>query len=473
TVTLRAARAFVILQRAAQIGQVFDHAPPLEEIRAGRIEFELAFKIRTAQEASDVESHLAASGEVERADVAPPAEVGVAADEPAADAERVPTARSGGVRVRVDIRRLDALMDLVGELVLVREELREWSQRHRSPGFEDLVDRATRLVGDLQREVLQSRMVPVWQVFDRFPRVVRDTARGLGKEVELIVEGKEIELDRSMLDEIGDPLIHLLRNAVDHGVEAPEERVRAGKSRAGRIRLGARRERDTVVLEISDDGRGIRRAALVAKGQELGLLPKDAPASLDDQEMWRLMAHSGLTTAGAVTGVSGRGVGLNVVEDRIRGLGGTVSLESREGVGTIFRLELPLTLAIVRALVVRSHGARYAIPITHARETARSDESAVERADGREWLRWRDELVPFTRLGHVLGGDGAAPGPFPVVALEVGGRRLALAVDELVGEQEIVVKAFHPPQGTLSIFSGATVMPDGRPVLIVDVASLA
>ena len=473
TVTLRAARAFVILQRAAQIGQVFDHVPPLEEIRAGRVEFELAFKIRTAQDASDVESHLAASGEVERADVAPPAETGVGADEPAADAERVPTARSAGVRVRVDIRRLDALMNLVGELVLVREELREWSQWHRSPGFDDLVDRANRLVGDLQREVLQSRMVPVWQVFDRFPRVVRDTARGLGKEVELIVEGKEIELDRSMLDEIGDPLIHLLRNAVDHGVELPEERVRAGKSRAGRVRLAARRERDTVILEISDDGRGIGRAALVAKGQELGLLSKDAPASLDDQEMWRLMAHSGLTTAVAVTGVSGRGVGLNVVEDRIRGLGGTVSMESREGVGTIFRLVLPLTLAIVRALVVRSHGARYAIPITHARETARSDERAVERADGREWLRWRDELVPFTRLGHVLGGDGAAPGSFPVVALEIGGRRLALAVDELVGEQEIVVKAFHSPQGTLSIFSGATVMPDGRPVLIVDVASLA
>lgn len=472
TVTLRAARAFVVLQRAAQIGHVFDHEPPLEEIRAGRIEFGLAFKLRTQQGAPEVERHLEAAGDVERIEVAAPAEPGEGAAERAPEEARAPSARSSGVRVRVDIRRLDALMNLVGELVLVREELREWTQRHRWPGFDDLADRASRLVGDLQREVLQSRMVPVWQVFDRFPRVVRDTARALGKEVELVVEGKEIELDRSMLDEIGDPLIHLLRNAVDHGVEPPEERARAGKPRAGRVRLAARRERATVIIEVSDDGRGIRRSTLVAKGQALGLLPKETPPSLDDQEMWRLMAHAGLTTAAEVTGVSGRGVGLNVVEDRVRSLGGSVALESREGEGTTFRLELPLTLAIVRALVVRSQGARYAIPITHARETTRSGEHAIERANGREWLRWRDELVPFTRLGAVLGGDGATLGPFPVVALEIGSRRLALAVDELVGEQEIVVKAFDPPQGTLSIFSGATVMPDGRPVLIVDVASL-
>lgn len=472
TVTLRAARAVVVLQRAAEIGQAFDPYPSLEAIRTGQFELEFAFRLRTDRTASEVEAHLAGAGELERIEVTPPVEVAGPAPEAADRDAKVAPARAPGVRVRVDIRRLDALMNLVGELVLVREELRELTQRQRSPRLAEIADRASRLVADLQREVIQSRMVPVWQVFDRFPRMIRDAARALGKEVELMVEGKEIELDRSMLDEIGDPLIHLLRNAVDHGIEPPEERARAGKPRAGRVRLAARRERDTVIVEVSDDGRGVARSAIAAKAQALGLLPADASPVLSDPEVWRLMAHPGLTTASEVTGLSGRGVGLNVVEEKVRSLGGTVALESSEGEGTTFRLVLPLTLAIVRALVVRSQGARYAIPIVHARETGRAEERAIERASGREWLRWRDELVPFARLGTLLGGNGGASGAFPIVALEVAGRRLALGVDELVGEQEIVVKTFDPPHGTLSLFAGASVMPDGRPVLIVDVASL-
>ena len=472
-VTMRAARASVVLRRAEQLGPVFAHDPSPEAIRAGRLERDLSFKLRTDADAEAVESHLSAAGEVEHVSVGPPEAAPAEEGPKAEEAARAAPSRAGGVRVRVDIRRLDALMNLVGELVLVREELRDLTRRDPSLALAGVTDRATRLVGELQREVIQSRMVPVWQVFDRFPRVVRDTARSLGKEVELVVEGKEIELDRSMLDEIGDPLIHLLRNAVDHGVEAPEDRARAGKARAGRVRLAARRERETVVIEVSDDGRGIRRSAIVERAQSLGLLPKDAPAAVSDQDLWRLMAHPGLTTAAEVTGLSGRGVGLNVVEEKIRSLGGTVWLETEEGGGTAFRLELPLTLAIVRALVVRSRGTRYAIPVAHARETARWPQAAVRRANGREWLPWREDLVPLTRFGSVLGAEGPDPDPLPVIALEVGGRRFALGVDELVGEQEIVVKTFQPPRGTLSIFSGATVLADGRPVLIVDAASLA
>lgn len=472
TVTMRAARAFVVLRRAGELGEVYDPEPSLEEIRAGRFEHDVRFKLRTGNDAEEVESYLGSAGEVERVEAAAPEEA-VVETPPEAEEARAAPARPTGVRVRVDIRRLDALMNLVGELVLVREELRDFAERHRIDSLSDLANRAARLVGDVQREVLQSRMVPVWQVFDRFPRVVRDTARALGKEVELVLEGKEIELDRSMLDEIGNPLIHLLRNAVDHGVEPPEERARKGKPRAGRVRLAATRERDTVVIELSDDGRGIRRDLVLERAQALGLLPKDAPSSVGDQELWRIMAHPGLSTAPEVTGLSGRGVGLNVVEEKVRTLGGAVWLESREGEGTAVRLELPLTLAILRALVVRSLGTRYAIPITHARETGQWPADVVEQANGREWLRWREDLVPLARLGRVLGGEEPARNPLPVVTLEVGGRRLALAVDEFVGEQEVVVKTFQPPQGTLSIFSGATVMPDGQPVLIVDVASLA
>ena len=484
-VALRGARAAVVLRRAEELGAVFDPTPAREALASGRFEGPIAFRLRTTRPPDEVQAYLAASGEVARVEVVPPdAAAAPAAGEPGAlrpgasaaaeaPAAGVGAARPGGVRVRVDIRRLDALMNLVGELVLVREELRREANRRDAPELRDLADRASRIVADLQREVLQSRMVPVWHAFDRFPRVVRDTARALGKEVELVVEGKEIELDRSMLDEVGDPLVHLLRNAVDHGIEPPEERVRVGKPRAGRVRLAAVRHRDTVVIEVSDDGRGIRRDAVLARARALGLVPADAPATLGDRELWRILAHPGLSTASEVTGVSGRGVGLNVVEERVRALGGSVTLESREGEGTTFRLELPLTLAIVRALLVRCGDHAYAIPIVHARETGQWPAEAVERAGGHEWVRWRDELVPLVRLRRVLGSNGTEPARFHAVTLEVAGRRFALAVDALVGEQEIVVKTFDAPRDTLPIFAGATVLPDGRPVLILDVASLA
>ena len=402
-----------------------------------------------------------------------------ASDEPQVSqpAERSPR-RPGSSRVRVDIRRLDALMNLLGELTIVRGRLRALVNEAGSELMQELVEEAGSLISELQLQVVESRMVPVWQIFDRFPRLVRDAARSADKEVEIEVSGKELELDRSMLDAINDPLVHLLRNAVDHGIEPPDVREKAGKPRAGRIELSARRERSRVVIVVHDDGRGIDRRRVAIEARSRGLLPEDVEPS--DQELLRIMSRPGFSTAEKVTNLSGRGVGLNVVEDTIRGVGGSVELRSEEGVGTTFLLELPLTLVIMPALIVEVAGESYALPATFTRESFEVAEGDVMQTHGREWVMWRDRRLPLTRLQSLLsngegnGGDnGGKPGVLRLVALEFGGRQLAVSVDQFVAEEEIVVKSFDLPRGAVPVFSGATVRPDGRPALVLDIGNLS
>ncbi|UCC47913.1 MAG: chemotaxis protein CheA [Gemmatimonadota bacterium] len=386
--------------------------------------------------------------------------------------------RADANRVRVDIRRLDTLMNLIGELTIVRSRLHALADELGSEPLHDSVEQASRLIAEMQVNVVESRMAPVWQIFDRFPRLVRETARTLDKEVELEISGRDLELDRSMLDAISDPLVHLLRNAVDHGIETPAERKKAGKPRAGRIEVSARRERSRVVIVVSDDGRGVDREEVTARARREGLLDEDAEPT--SQELFRIMARPGFSTSPRITTLSGRGVGLNVVEDTVRGLGGSVELQSEKGVGCTVRLELPLTLAIIRALIVKVAGQIYALPATFIRESFELLESAVEQTHGQEWISWRGERVALTRLQVLLGGAGGngkgAGGPegwpLNLVALEFGGTRLAVSVDDFVGEEEIVIKPFDLPVGAVPVFSGATVRPDGRPALVLDVGSL-
>lgn len=380
--------------------------------------------------------------------------------------------------MRVDIRRLDALMNLLGELTIVRGRLRVLVNETGSELMQELVDEAGSLISEMQLQVVESRMVPVWQIFDRFPRLVRDAARSADKEVEIEISGKELELDRSMLDAISDPLVHLLRNAVDHGIEPPDVREKAGKPRAGRIELSARRERSRVVIVVHDDGRGIDRQRIAIEARSRGLLPDDVEPS--DQELLRIMARPGFSTAEKVTNLSGRGVGLNVVEDTVRGVGGSVELRSEEGVGTTFLLELPLTLVIMPALIVEVAGETYALPATFTRESFEAAEGDVMQAHGREWVVWRDRRLPLTRLQSLLsngegdgGGNGGKPGVLRLVALEFGGRQLAVSVDQFIAEEEIVVKSFDLPRGAVPVFSGATVRPDGRPALVLDIGNLS
>jgi two-component system chemotaxis sensor kinase CheA len=340
------------------------------------------------------------------------------------------------------------------------------------PALIEVGDRIARLVSDMQAEVIAARMTPVGEVLERFPRLVRDLARDLGKRIRFDVEGGEIELDRSILDEIGQPLLHLIRNAADHGIEPPDQRVAAGKPEEGRILLSASRERNYVALRLSDDGRGIDRDVIVAKARREGLLDAGADVVSDDL-LLRLLARPGFSTAEAVSGVSGRGVGVDVAVTRVRALGGTIEVRSEPGRGTIFVIRVPLTLAIVRALLASVAGERYAVPLAYVAETVEFDHRSVTAVRDREALVVRDLVIPTIHLRELVHNQPRpAPPRSPTVILEIGDRRAALVVDALVGQQDIVVEPFDAPRGMPPFVGGATILADGSPALILDAAAL-
>jgi two-component system chemotaxis sensor kinase CheA len=384
-------------------------------------------------------------------------------------------AAKGARTVRVELRRLDGLTNLAGELLVARGRLTDVAHEIASPALDEALAQASRLISDLHEEIMASRMVPVGQVFDRFPRLIRDAAHSLGKEIELTLNGREIELDRSMLDEVGEPMVHLLRNAADHGIELPDVRERAGKPRAGQLTLTVTRERQMVTMRVQDDGRGIDRNQVLARARAQGLV--DATVEkLDDEQLVRIIARPGFSTAERITDISGRGVGIDVVLTRVRALGGSVEIASKPGEGTTVTLRLPVTLAIVRALLARVDGEMYAVPMTHVRETVELRQAARRRVQGREVMLLRDEVVPLVHFREVVGLPEArlvtADGSTQVIVIESDGRRTGLVVDEFAGQQDIVVKGFDGVRDGLALFSGATILADGAPALIVDVSSL-
>jgi two-component system chemotaxis sensor kinase CheA len=373
--------------------------------------------------------------------------------------------------VRVALSRLDTLTNLVGELVVARGRLGAIAARLADPALDDALGETARLVAELQDGIMRSRMVPVWQVFERFPRLVRDTARTLGKEVELEVGGQDIELDRSMLDELGEPVVHLLRNAVDHGIEPPDERAAAGKPRAGRVTLSASRERSAVIVRVRDDGRGIDREKVLARARASGLVDA-ARRDVGDDEIAGLLARPGFTTAERVTSVSGRGVGIDAVQARVRALGGAMDIRSTPREGTCVTLRLPATLAIVHAVLVRVGEETYVLPVAHVTETLRATRELVRDAGARPVIVLRDEVLPLVSLREVVGLPACDLEGRRIVVLEVGERRGALLVDALLGQQDVVVKSVDAVRGAAACFGGATILGDGRPALILDVGTL-
>jgi two-component system chemotaxis sensor kinase CheA len=292
--------------------------------------------------------------------------------------------------------------------------------------------------------------------------------------VNFVVEGKEIELDRSLLDEIGEPIVHLLRNAIGHGIESPAVRAAAGKPRSGRLVLSAARDRAAVLIRVSDDGRGIDRPRVLARARGLGLVDQGT-RELDDDALFRLIARPGFSTAEQVSDLSGRGVGIDAVQVKARALGGSVELKTVAGEGTTITIRLPVTLAIVRALLARSGTERYALPLTHVRETLEYDRDVVQHVKGRPVLVLRDEVLPLLDLREVVRQHATVPAGGPnreIVVIERGDRKSGLVVDELIGQQDIVVKQFDAARDGLALFSGATILADGAPALIMDVGSL-
>jgi two-component system chemotaxis sensor kinase CheA len=377
-----------------------------------------------------------------------------------------PNATADGTarHVRVDILRLDALVQGVGELMVARNRLAAIADREIGSELEQVSSRISGLVSTLQSGVLHARMAPVAEVFQRFPRMLRDLGRDLGKEIRLDLSGTEIELDRSVLDALGDPLTHLLRNAADHGLEPPVERATAGKPREGVIRLRAERARDEVTVTVADDGRGIDRALVRQHAVEQGLLEADA-ALPDAAGLLRLLSQPGFTMKRDVTRVSGRGVGVDAVVARIRSLGGRLELKTAPGRGTTFLLHLPVTRAIVRALLVEVGDERYAIPFGVLAEAGLHEASKGE-------VTLRGVPVPTVDLRDVLWLEGGRSGRRPVVVVTVGDHRAALMVDSLLGQLDVVVGQFAAPVGLPAWVGGATILPDGAPALILDPAAL-
>ena len=476
-----AVRAYLVLERAKTLGTVV-HVQPAPDafdtdtfdgrltigIDTGASDEEIDRAIRSAGHVAEVSVTRTGAGEAKR--LVPPNGEAALLGGTGGRASELVAARQHR-HIRIDLHRLDTLMNLIGELVITRGRLQQLAATVNEPALTEAVTQTSRLVADLQDGIMTSRMVPVWQVFDRFPRVVRDAARALGKQVELVVEGQEIELDRSLLDEIGDPVVHLLRNAIDHGLETPDERVRVGKSPTGRLTLVAARDRSAVVIRVTDDGKGIDRDRVLARAQEMGLI-ESSRTELTDDELFRLIGRPGFSTATQVTDISGRGVGIDVVHTRVRALGGTVDMKSAKGEGTSVTVRLPVTLAIVRSLLARIGDETYAIPMTHVNETVQVDRDTIRHVKGREVLVLRDDVLPVVHLRDVVRLPRRDGGGGQVVVLEVADRRAGMVVDELTGQQEIVIKPFDAVRDGLSLFSGATILGDGVPALILDVSSL-
>ncbi|HTK96090.1 MAG TPA: chemotaxis protein CheA [Terriglobales bacterium] len=382
--------------------------------------------------------------------------------------------------LRVDADRIDAVLNLVGELIIGKSMLLqtvgEFDKRFAKDPlrgkFADAMAFQARVLTDLQKSVMKIRMVPVEQLFRRVPRIIRDVAKNAGKEVALQISGQDTDLDKSILDTLAEPLSHLVRNAVDHGLETPQERLALGKPAAGTIRLNAFHQGNQVVIEISDDGRGIDRGKVVAKAIERGLTSADEAGRMSEGEQLALIFHPGLSTADQVTSISGRGVGMDVVKNVLDRLKGSVSITSRPGDGTTFQLRVPLTLAIIKALLFRVADRLYAVPLGSVLEITRATEGEIHRVDNHEVAQLRNEVLTLVRLAK-LSKRKASPGKkLFVVVIAIGDRKFGLVVDKLVGEEELVIKALDDHLVATDLVSGASILGDGTVVLILNIQAV-
>ena len=381
--------------------------------------------------------------------------------------------------LRVDAERIDSVMNLLGELIIAKSMLHQTvsefeSQFPRNPlkrKFADALGFQARIMNDLQKSVMKIRMVPVDHLFRRFPRIVRDVAKTCGKDVELSISGQDTDLDKSILDTLAEPLAHLVRNAIDHGIETPAERAALGKSSQGRISLSAYHQGNQIVIEAGDDGRGIDRDALVSKAIQRGLVKQSEAAVLSEQDALDLMFRPGLSTAEQVTSISGRGMGMDVVKSVLDRLKGTVSVRTNPGQGSTFYLRVPLTLAIIKALLFRVDERIYAVPLSSVVEITRASRSDVQRVEQRDMIRLRDQVIPLIDL-HGLDEESPAGQKIFLVVVAVGDRKFALVVDKLSGEEELVIKALDDQLVATDLVSGASVLGDGTVVLILNTASV-
>ncbi len=484
---LPGARALVILKRLREHGRVLDSTPAPEAVASPGFNGHLSVLLATSMTRERLEDLVAALPDVDdcsvgaaRADraagpgVAAAHGPGSAASGPAPAGEGTGARGEGIATIRVATERMDRLLDGIGELILDRERLRRALDPEPGSEAAEVLESLARTVGLLRDEVMEMRLIPFAALVPRLQRAVRDVARRLDKEVGLEVRGTEIAIDRSILEEMMDPLEHLLRNSIDHGIEDAAARRAAGKPPSGRIEIGLSRREDRVCLQASDDGRGIDPEALRRVALEKHFISRDAAERLSDEDALMLVTLPGFSTAARTTDISGRGVGMDVVRTRVQRLGGSLAIRSRPGTGTTFEMDLPPTVTVTRAFLCRASGEVYAIPVSTVQATLQVRREGLLGSQGGQVLRRDDDVVTILPLGGLLSGDAAPafPRTFPALVYRVGARSYALAVDEILGEEEIVVKPLRHPLELLPHYAGAAILNDGRIALILDPANL-
>ena len=494
---LKAARSVMVMHALDEVGDVIKSVPPAEDLEQEKFEHSFDVVIATSADTEAVKNAVDTVSEIEdigveeldpdalgkqiepaHAQTAPAA--APAAKKPAAPAKKAGAKSAPAAKkphqsqsVRVDIEKLDTLMNLMGELVINKVRLEQIGQTHRMSDLMETLEQMDRVTGDLQNIVMKVRMVPVSAVFNRFPRMVRDVSKELGKEINLTIEGEETELDRTVIDEIGDPIMHLLRNSLDHGVESPDAREAKGKPRTGEVGLIARHEGNNVVIMITDDGAGIDASKIRRKAVEKGMISQEEADRLDDADAVRLIFLPGFSTAEKITDISGRGVGMDVVRSKIEALSGHVDVETHIDEGSVFKIKLPLTLAIIQAMLVRVQEEMYAIPLTSIDSTINIEPSDIQTIQNKEVIVLRGEIIPIIRMEEALQVPHTKDSDEHfVVVVHAGEAKAGIVVDNLIGQQEIVIKTLGNLFAGLKLFGGATVLGDGRVALILDVATM-
>ncbi len=473
-VSLKSARAFLILHNLEKVGQVAYTVPERHDLEADKFDRGFSLFLVSSEKDIEVVKNNVACTEVEDFQIE-----GVVEETSEEVLERktigafVQLAQEKAKDVKVSVTRLDNLMNLVGELVVWRERLKQLSVRSNDPEMQDGVDKVAQIASDLQQEVLTARLVPMAEVFDRFPRVVRDAAKGLGKKIDFILEGRELEMDRSILQMLSEPVVHLLRNAVDHGLELPHQRKQYGKSQVGSIVLSAVRQKDQVLIKVVDDGKGLDVEKIRRKIIDQGFITADKAGELSEKQLFEYLLLPGFSTADKISELSGRGVGLDVVKRRIEEMGGTFAMESHPGAGSTFSITVPLSLAIIRILLVSANQQTYAIPIGQVKETMHVRKKIIKMLKGHSLVQFRNRIIPLMRLSNTIGlsqNQEISEGPAMIVERE--GSEVALLFDALIGQQEVVVKPLSRLLKQIKIFSGATIDREGRPMLIVDLNNI-
>ncbi|MCC2528963.1 chemotaxis protein CheA [Bacillus sp. FSL K6-1012] len=491
---LKAVRVYMVFEKLNEIGEVAKTIPSAEVLETEDFGTDFQVCFLTNQTAEDVEQIINGVSEVEHVEIiqGSPLQPAEKPEEPQADTPAAAPVRqdkpkqpakndeqskhtSGGSKtIRVNIDRLDSLMNLFEELVIDRGRLEQIAKELEHNELTETVERMTRISGDLQSIILNMRMVPVETVFNRFPRMIRQLQKELNKKIELSIIGAETELDRTVIDEIGDPLVHLIRNSIDHGIESPETRLQKGKPESGKVVLKAYHSGNHVFIEVEDDGAGLNRKKILEKALERGVITEREAETLEDNEIYELIFAPGFSTADQISDISGRGVGLDVVKNKLESLGGSVSVKSAEGQGSLFSIQLPLTLSIISVLLIKLEEETFAIPISSIIETAVIDRKDILQTHDREVIDFRGHIVPVVYLKEEFKIEDTRQDAeqLHIIVVKKGDKPTAFVVDSFIGQQEVVLKSLGDYLTNVFAISGATILGDGEVALIIDCNAL-